>query len=89
MAFLTKSKGLCVCLCVSWYLEADYPHQLSSKFCRADEEMLASRPKGKLMVSGIQIGIYYLYYYLLNISCGSLVVLKVLCTHVLTGASAV
>ncbi|KAF0047083.1 hypothetical protein F2P81_000716 [Scophthalmus maximus] len=26
--------------------EADHPHQLSSKFCRADEEMLASRAKG-------------------------------------------
>lgn len=30
------------------YLEADHPHQLSSKFCRAYEEMLASRAKGNL-----------------------------------------
>ncbi len=30
------------------FLEADHPHQLSSKFCRVNEEMLASWPKGKL-----------------------------------------
>lgn len=32
----------------SWFrhLAADYPHQLPRQFCRANEEMLASRPKG-------------------------------------------
>lgn len=39
---------ICVCAIVFGYPEADHSHQLPSKFCRADEKMLASRPKGKL-----------------------------------------
>lgn len=32
--------------------EVDRPHQLSSKFRRADEKVLASRPKGKTLDTG-------------------------------------
>lgn len=47
MTFLQKEvKVSASCVCVFGYLEADHPHQLSSKFCRAYEEMLASRSKG-------------------------------------------
>lgn len=37
------------------HLEADHPHQLSSKFCRAYEEMLASRSKGNLRLPPIHM----------------------------------
>lgn len=42
-------------ICVSGNLEADHPHQLSCKLCRVDEEMLASRPEGKLTENDLRM----------------------------------